>query len=579
MTVRHMKLKMAAFFLAVLFALPSCSTGPISSVEVSGLENDGAGGWGTGFVDGRIQIPGAMRLPLWAPDDSRMIYWVDDDGDGEGEAWVSFPDGRGAEPLAGASEPVWSPDGARIAYRVEGGEDVRGLWIWSAEGGPERAVPRDVGRWQWSPDGARIAYWVLSDGVDSSAREAELWIWSVGGDAELVASGSLSGELKWSSNGLGLAFEMKDDGLWIWSAGESGSEDRPGGALRVSVDDLMYWELSPEGGRIAYVVDGNDESVNDSLWVDEFGGGFGVVASIDRVVEQVATGKLEPWSLSWSPDGDWIGYSIENDYYEGDELVEVDDDLWIASIGRSGEGQMVRSVELLLKGVSGWYWDYWNSPPGGRLYYYYNVEKEEGLGANLWVISPQGDDKRLISEMSAGPPSPDGTMIRYLTDDGDLWVASTDGGDDRLLARDVVGYPEWSADGRHLAYMVTDRIIDSYEEDRLWVWTVGDESPELLSPDVSFWLWSPEGGRMAYYEATRGDHSDALGIGADFGDLYIWSGDVNIRGLLARGIDRVIWEWSASDGYITYGTKEGIYVVDVTALVAMTIEATVESGL
>ena len=557
MIVRHTKFKMAALFLTALFALPSCSTDPISTLEVSRLENDDAGGWGVGFVDGRVQIPGATRLPLWAPDDSRMIYWVDDDGDGEGEAWVSFPDGRAAELLAGASEPVWSPDGARIAYRVYGGEDVRGLWIWSAEGGPERAVPRDVGRWVWSPDGARLAYWVFSDGVDSSVREVELWIWSVGG-AELVLSeafaGSFSGELKWSSNGLGLAFEIKGEGLWIWPAGERGAGDRPGVA-RVAVDDLMYWELSPEGDRIAYMVDGNDESVNDSLWV----------ASIDGAVQQVANGNLMPWSLSWSPDGDWIGYSIENDYYEEDELVEADDDLWVASIRRSGDGQMVRSVELLLEGVSGWYWDYWNSPPGGRIYYYYNVEKEEGLDANLWVISPQGDDKLLISEMSAGPPSPAGTMIRYLTDDGGLWVVSTDGGDDRLLARDVVGSPEWSADGRHLAYMVIYSSTDYFEEDRLWVWTVDEESPELLSPDVSFWWWSPEGGRMAYYEATEGDHSDALGMGADFGDLYVWSGDEDIRGLLARDVDRVIWEWSAYDRYITYGTEEGIYVVDATA--------------
>ena len=140
---RYTKLEAASIFLAALFALPSCSTDQISSTEVSEVENDDAGGWkSTGFVDGRVQIPGALRVPLWAPDDSRMIYWVDDDGDGEGEAWVSFPDGRAAELLAGASEPVWSPDGSRIAYGIEGGDDVRGLWIWSAEGGPERVVAR-----------------------------------------------------------------------------------------------------------------------------------------------------------------------------------------------------------------------------------------------------------------------------------------------------------------------------------------------------------------------------------------------------------------------------------------------------
>ena len=536
---RHTKLKVTALFLAVLLALPSCITDQISTPEVSGLENDDdVGSWGsTGFVDGRVQIPGALQVPLWAPDDSRMIYWVDDDGDGDGEAWVSLPDGRAAELLAGASEPVWSPDGSRIAYRVEGGDDVQGLWIWSAEAGPERVVPGEVGRWEWSPDGARLAYWAWSGGVDSSARKVELWIWSVSGGAELVATGPFSGEARWSSNGLGFALEAKDGGLWIWSAGESGAEDRPGGTLRVTVDDLVYWQLSSDGDRIAYVVDGNDESV-DSLWV----------ASATGEVEHVANINLAPWSLSWSPDGEWIGYSIENYYYEGDELVEVNDDLWVASIGRYSDGQMVQSAELLLEGVQDWYWDYWNAPPGGRIYY--SVEKEESV--SLWVMSPQGDDKRLISETSAGPPSPDGRR-----------VVSPDGKDSLLLPRDVVGSPEWSADGRYIAYMVKYSEADWHEEYRLWVWTVGEESPELLSWDVSFWLWSPKGGRLAYYEATRGDHSDALGIGVDFGDLYIWSGNDNINGLLARDVDRVTWFWSAHDRYITYGTEEGIFVVDV----------------
>ena len=184
----------------------------------------------------------------WAPDGERVVFA----GDGEGGAldlYTMRADGSDRVALvateASETQPDWAPDGDRVVFvRYEG--DRAQLWTVEADGSDERLLAGPAGEPQnpeWSPDGARIAFYETDpDGADRIIVAA-----ADGSDPVAVAEGLWP---TWAPDGQSIVY------------GGQGGLFRlvlPGGQPRLVVPgDVLAGEISPDGTRLAYIVETQD---------------------------------------------------------------------------------------------------------------------------------------------------------------------------------------------------------------------------------------------------------------------------------------------------------------------------------
>lgn len=122
---------------------------------------------------------------------------------------------------------------------------------------------------------------------------------------------------------------------------------------------------------------------------------------------------------------------------------------------------------------------------------------------------------------------------------GDVWVVDLDTGQRTRLTRDGRNSrPQWSTDGRWIAYQ---------KDDHLWVAEAvpGKEIPISKTPVRAF-AWSPRENRLAYISAS--------------GDLVIWDADrQNHHTLVESGIVATLFRfaWEAGGKWIAYEAASG----------------------
>ncbi len=226
----------------------------------------------------------AVRFPRASADGSLIAYEFEDG------LWTVSP--RGGEPTRliievapdeivnpvqrrtatdGADELAISPDGTYAAFIIHGEVFVTGIASKDEQKVAEpftarvTATPERERDLSWSPDGAQLVFSSAANGND-----------------DLYLARLEDGETPWNE---AFGFELT--------------------RMTDSVADEHGARFSPDGGKIAYLR----------------GRAALVVRSIDRGDETVV---LEHWtepSFEWSPDGEWIAYSVPDEHFNNEVWI------------------------------------------------------------------------------------------------------------------------------------------------------------------------------------------------------------------------------------------------------------------
>ena len=282
--------------------------------------------------------------------------------------------------------------------------------------------------------------------------------------------------------GLDIMTDRNRSSLWIVNT--DGSDHRP---LITGPNNYSSPRWSPDGSLLAYVSAEEGRSQLFLRWMDT-----GQEAKLTNLTES-------PGGMSWSPDGQWIAFSmfVAHDHGtlsaemptrpEGADWgppIQVVDQL---SYRADGAGYLDEGYDHLFvipveggtpRQVSSGHSDHGGSPEwsadGSSLIISVNRSEnvmEEPNNSDIYVLSLEDGSYTQLTDRF-GPDgsvrlSPDGRSIAYTGYDDTfqgytvqkLYVMNSDGSNKRLVSGDLdrdVGNPQWSADGRGLFFQYDD---------------------------------------------------------------------------------------------------------------------------
>jgi TolB protein len=197
------------------------------------------------------------------------------------------------------SYPAWSPDGKKIAFTGNLGRTV--VDIMNADGSDRRRLTRrhgDDALPAWSPDGRTIA---LDNNI---TRQIDL----VSPDGEqrhplIARTASLP---TWSPDGKRIAFVSSSGRRLSLASGDIYVTRIDGTAQHRLVRNGTFPAWSPDGKKIAFLRNRRRWSRNVAVWIMNADG-----SGRRRIWTRAAEGG----GLSWSPDGERIALTSDNDIY------------------------------------------------------------------------------------------------------------------------------------------------------------------------------------------------------------------------------------------------------------------------
>jgi gamma-glutamyltranspeptidase len=230
----------------------------------------------------------------WAPDGKRIaLSYLD-------RIWTMNPDGRQAKPLSTADsgaverEPAWSPDGTRLAFAASRGEGFD-IVVASARTGASSVVAAMPGdeRWpSWTPDGRLVFAHRPAPPPGRAADASRSW--------DLYLARPVSGSESWQTPV----------------------------PLTETADSETWPRVSPDGARLAFVSERNEEDDVDIWWMpmptagitkpvplgsrapgpDASGGSIPAVNTRPPRATRVLSARGAESALSWAPDSSRLAY-------------------------------------------------------------------------------------------------------------------------------------------------------------------------------------------------------------------------------------------------------------------------------
>jgi Tol biopolymer transport system component len=277
---------------------------------------------------------------------------------------------------------------------------------------------------------------------------------------------------------------------------------------------------SPDGRQIAFVR--GDSSFpfgrsTFSLYLRDADG------SVRRLTRCGSCGRQYGGRLSWSPDGSWIAFSRESAPRGAQSLWAVDT--------AGGTLRRLTDCQSCADVSPDW-------APSGQLIVFNRLARE---GSSLYTVRADGSHlTKITSSATAGHPqwSPDGRQIAFDGSDK-IFIVDADGSDQKLLvdgtAGNGPGVPSWSPDGTKLAFFNTPGGPGQFTAE---VWTTtadGSEKRRLYHSAccVGSWtgpIWSPDGTKIAF----AADSAD--------GTFVVASDGIGLRRLSTASANGITWQ-------------------------------------
>lgn len=386
----------------------------------------------------------------------------------------------------GAASPFWSPDSRLIGFFAGGQLKKVGV-----EGQPPQVI--SAATWEagnsWGADGTILFAQPTSDGIAIHRVRAE------GGDPSPVTSVDRGREVAhfWPEilpdgrHFLYLSIERSPDPVpqrTLYLASLDGGEPRP---LLTSVSRAEY--VPP--GVLLYVTEG-------VLVAHRFDAGRLELVGEPRPV----TDRLRHFYMTGQAE-----FSASHDAHN--PVVAFHGGAWTSEVVRYD-----RAGQRLGPLAEPAAYDQVRISPDGRQAVVDVLDPTNG-GRDLWVYDLVTTRARRMTLHRADEQDPvwsaDGTRILYRSDENgppDLYVRSAAGSGEprRLLSRPTVLTPEdWSSDGRHVIYQVSDRTTGADQ----WIVDLEDEETEprpLLDTPYAEWggRFSPDGRWVAFVSNEAG---------------------------------------------------------------------------
>ncbi|MBK8904444.1 MAG: PD40 domain-containing protein [Anaerolineaceae bacterium] len=249
-------------------------------------------GWDTANTSNRVSAPTILSWSKVAFQSYRNSNW---------DIYVGNDDGSGQTAVAASTsseiQPHLNRGNTKLVYASNSGGDYE-IYTANADGSAKTLLTANNtsdGNPSWSPDGSKIVFEAYRNG------NADIYVMNADGSnqKQLTTSADFDGMPTWSPDGTKIAFSSRRTGSYrIYVMNADGT-----GQTQLSNQPYSFRpQWSPDGKLIAYDADNDNDGFQD-LWRMNADG------SAQTLVYN-PSGQTDTWTASWSPDGNYITYTL-----------------------------------------------------------------------------------------------------------------------------------------------------------------------------------------------------------------------------------------------------------------------------
>jgi len=464
--------------------------------------------------------PGYEGEPSFSPDSETIAYVSDRTGNFEIflKQISGGPDINLTRNDADDVQPAFSPDGKQIAFvstrasssnllypgvdfSLLGGD----IWVMPTLGGSARRVAESGNFPSWSPDGKMIIYTRGTSWFQPKMRRVA----AQGGEPQEIPIKFKAGEPpqpfwlypSYSADMRWIAFEAGDNIFVVNSEG--------GEAKRIVKGRRPVWSANAE----SLIYSNSESGKNFSLWQVPFSTNEGAASGAP---EPITVGRGRDMQAAVSRDGKLIAFASQ-DLSFNIETLPFD----------AEAGQQKGAPQPATQGSNLIY--FLSFSPDGRSVVF---ESRRGASSHIWRVDIGSVPVQLTADLnfndSAPRWSPDGQTIAFTrrpTNESqrplapgaraNLWLMSPDGANPRLLIENA-GSPVWTPDSRALVY---GSVVDD-RQNQLFIFDLATSSARRLTNEpgvVPISTFSPDG-KWLIFQSNPSGNIDLRAISMAGGD-------------------------------------------------------------